>query len=128
MPDDDGELPYLQSGNTDRKWAERALESAVAGRLHVNAKALKDSRLMIRATGECPRCSHDVNYEFIETVVGPKAGGRAVPGGSYIESRQPDLGSFVDANVLCWCEQKHPGRPAGSLGCGVGFSIGVKES
>lgn len=127
MPDDDEELPYLQSGNTDPKWAERALESAVAGLLQVKAKALKDSRLMIRATGECPRCSHDVNYEFIETVVGPTAV-RAVPGGSPVEPRQPDLDIFVDAQVLCWCEQKHPGRPAGSRGCGVGFSIGVKQS
>lgn len=119
-------LPYLASGRNDYSYTVKAFDLITARRLTVRVLRLEE-KTQILATGECPNCQHDVAYEHLDNIV-------MTPGtpeglGDYTKAAPTDGDGFVDVNVLCWCEHKHPGRPnTVKRGCGVVFAAEVKAS
>lgn len=119
--------PYLTSGRNDYRYTVKAFDLITERRLTVRVLR-RDENTQILATGECPNCQHDVAYEYLDKIV-------MTPGtpeglGDHTKVAPTEGGDgFVDVNVLCWCEHKHPGRPnTVKRGCGVVFAAEVKAS
>lgn len=120
MTDD---LPFAQSGRNDYRWTERAYDLLTQGRLAVAITGVGEDTAVV-ATGECPRCTHDVAYSHAERIVAPEAAG-AGPGSTAVEPRDR-TGAYVGVDVVCWCDNPHPGRPTSlGRGCGVVFTADV---
>lgn len=126
-------LNYAYGGESnDYKWTELAFELMTQGELTVALAGPKGGRVVAR--GACPRCSHDVDYTFDETIVVPKG-----PGGTLStdttdqlpEADTPYNGAeestaYVTVPVLCHCREDHTGRPDTSRGCGITFNIELR--
>ncbi len=124
--DKDSELPYLSSEGSDKHWTDEAYKLLKAGSLHVEVSQPKNRKMKVQATGACPRCGHDVAYEFFERITGPAVrpgfGDRVDIGIPHIQ-QLPD--PYQDVTILCWCHTSHPGAPADQRGCGVAFTTSV---
>jgi hypothetical protein len=114
MTDD---MPFAQSGRNDYRWTERAYDLLTQGKLTVTVTGSGEDAAVV-ATGECPRCDHDVAYSHPEQIVVPDA---ADAGALKTDAGQRNRrGVYAGVDVVCWCDNPHPDRPA-SLGRGCGI-------
>ena len=103
-------------------WTRNAFQLIVDGSLQVELSHTPDEDLF--ASGPCPRCGHDVDYQRSQRMVLPQGvGWRGLAGGS--ASPQPGATAYKEYPVMCSCAEDHPGRPAGALGCGVVFNVNL---
>lgn len=116
------DLPnYERDHPADYEWTEKAFELQTEGKLRASITDHSGVRIA-EASGNCPRCVHDVDFsmEFDAPLPG-KFGGL---GQSIIATPVPLEYATVD--VVCRCSGDHPGRPEGvKLGCGILFSVEV---
>lgn len=128
-------LPFAQGVEVnDYRWTATAYDLMVGGKLVVTRRA--PGRRVV-ATGECPRCRHDVDYAFLPKITRPR-GGPGTLGRGPGASTGGDAGHGDDATgadhdgeaaaeyetlpILCQCGEEHPGRPKDGRGCGIVFN------
>ena len=127
-------LNYASGGESnDYKWTEIAFDLMTDGKLSVALIGPEGSQ--VNASGSCPRCNHDVDYSFDETIIVPQGYGGTLgvdtfnpaPGAGG-PSDDGEIGSvhYVTVPVLCQCSGEHPGRPDASRGCGIVFNTELR--
>lgn len=134
------QLPYAIGPESNAyEWTEKAFDLMTEGLLSVQLTGADAGH--VQAQGQCPRCEHDVEYSFDETIVVPQGPGglldartvKLVEGaptrgkGTRITTRPGsaglnlDMPQFVRVKVLCQCRKTHPGRSDEHRGCGALF-------
>ena len=112
-------------------WTDKAFDLMTVGKLTVAFGGMDNN--LVFATGECPRCTHDVAYTHVETIVVPQGpvgtlGTKSLPGPGSREGRDDqtdELGDgpcYVTVPVLCQCAEDHPRGPKDARGCGIAFN------
>ncbi|MFI6999334.1 hypothetical protein [Nocardia sp. NPDC050175] len=113
------DLPYEFARPTAYEWTEKAYDLMVTDNLTVTL-IVRDAMRTAIASGECPRCTHDVG--FVMELVAPIP---ADVSGLGDESGPIDP-EYVPIDVQCRCTGEHPGRPSNeSKGCGILFRAEV---
>lgn len=117
------EMPFTESDRNDYRWTDRAFDLLTEDKLTVSILGSGSSRT-VRASGECPRCGHDVDFELPDSVSVPSTGSGHLGAQSRGPGRPAD--EYVPVAVACWCNEAHPGRPeAVKHGCGIVFGAEV---
>lgn len=115
-------IPYAVTDQNDYQWTERAFELMTERELSVEVRGQVGGR-SVTAQGECPRCTHDVEYRRDGQVL-PIGPGDGWLGGDLI-GPQPD--EYVNVDLMCWCRGEHEGRPKDvERGCGIVFAADVR--
>lgn len=127
-------LNYAGGGESnDYKWTEIAFDLMTDGKLAVALTGPEGSQ--VNASGSCPRCDHDVEYSFDETIVVPQGYGGTLsadttnpaPGANApFDDGEIESVHYVTVSVLCQCSGEHPGRPDKSRGCGIVFDTELR--
>jgi hypothetical protein len=69
-------------------------------------------------TGRCPRCSDRMQFpvvtEIFQTTIVPTTG--------------PAPAAAEEKPLMCTCQEPHPDRPAGEVGCGAYWNIRLTRS
>jgi len=127
-------LHYAHGGESnDYKWTESAFQLMTEGKLTAVLTGPAGGRVIAR--GPCPRCDHDVDYSFDETIVVPQGSSGTlsadttspVPAsGAPLDDGAIDSVHYVTVPVLCQCREDHPGRSATSRGCGIAFNTELR--
>jgi hypothetical protein len=91
-----GLLPYQEISEPD--YATEAAKTFQLDKIRVGMWALR---------GSCPRCRAHLEILVVYDVV---VKGRTAPTGPEQDDNEP---------VMCTCDEPHPGRPQGQLGCGA---------
>lgn len=94
-------LPYAEVTESD--YAERAAATFRASRPAPGTLVL---------TGPCPRCDTVIRVPVVDGVY--KGPSRFRLG----TQREPEPPQRLEP-LICTCEEEHPGRPAGRVGCGA---------
>ncbi|MGV1004106.1 MAG: hypothetical protein ACOYEV_04900 [Candidatus Nanopelagicales bacterium] len=99
-------VKYVQVDPEDYTWSVAAFEAIQNGtltrRLHRGG-----GDLVASVAGLCPRCADQIDWS------------RTVAASAVV--------GVLRLEVICGCEQVHPGAPSGITGCGVGFHIDLQE-
>lgn len=123
-------LNYAHGGESnDYKWTQFAFKLQTDGKLTAALTGPAGGRVI--AIGACPRCNHDVDYSFDETIVVPQGSGGTLStdtpnqppqAGTQLDESATESVHYVTVPILCQCREDHPGRPATSRGCGIVFN------
>lgn len=123
----------LGSESNDYKWTVLAFDLINQGKLNVTLAGQAGIRVI--ASGNCPRCDHDVGYSCDETIVVPQGSSGTLSQDTtqsgpaisvLLEDSVTDLVKYVTIPVLCQCRVDHPGGPSKSLGCGISFNTELR--
>lgn len=106
-------MPWEHQRPRAQEWTDTALEKLRSGSLNVRVSDRRRMRSIV-ATGDCPRCGHDVAYsESLDAPV-PKMKLFRLDGGASEKAR---------VFIYCECDGEHPDQPVGSTGCGITFAV-----
>lgn len=109
------------------QWTREAFYLIDGGHLHVEVTASSSRDLV--ATGQCPRCKHDVAYEQSQRIALPQGAGRRALAESSAGTQPAGTPvAYTTYTVMCWCAELHPGRPADVRGCGAVFHVNLPAS
>ena len=72
---------------------------------HLSGLSVEGSWKEVVLNGTCPRCAH--TFQFVHPWRGFRSPLRQRPSG------------LLPVQVVCVCEEEHPGRPADDEGCGA---------
>jgi hypothetical protein len=108
----DGELgsgPLAYTETTASEFSEIAASSFAAERMRTG---------IVMLHGRCPRCASAIAVPIFESVfrLGRKRSRRRTA------PTEP-----MYHTVVCTCDEDHPGRPAGQLGCGAYWTVELHE-
>jgi hypothetical protein len=73
--------------------------------------------------GPCPRCGHAIRVPVVDGVYKsfwPRRRNSAGP--------TPPPGNVREEDIICTCEEEHPGRQEGQFGCGAYWSLEITTS
>lgn len=122
-------VPYARGVEVnDYQWTDKAYELLLEGKLVVTRSANGGE---VIATGQCPRCGHDVDFSFLPTISLPYGGRGTTRGGAGTlggdsgrpagaKAAEPE---YVTVPILCQCGEEHQGRPSSDRGCGIMFNV-----
>ncbi|MFT3888651.1 MAG: hypothetical protein QM713_10890 [Arachnia sp.] len=110
-------LPYLEGKANDKTWTVTANALMNEGLLAVTYEG-KD----LVATGQCPRCGHDVGYRRPARII---LTDQLDP---TVNVLRPGGPTWVQESVLCWCDDEHPGRGDNVQGCGAIFLASIQTA
>lgn len=120
------EVSWDPSSSDDYEWTTRAHSLLEAGQLRT--KVVQHAGVKMReASGECPRCGHDVAFRLtLTSLVADRLNKRRM----FSRHLASDAASndSVAANVECRCSEPHAGRPDKGRGCGLVFPVGEPQS
>lgn len=120
-PPDEPNTPYVLIGAEDYRWTIEAFDLLQAQVLTAAIEHRGTQRL-VSASGQCPRCAHDVAFEHVGKIQAPAA----VRG---LGPTHVDAEVWETAEVRCSCHHPHPGRPETiTTGCGIAFHVDVRPS
>jgi hypothetical protein len=113
-------VPYENAAPNSYEWTERAYDLLVAGKL--SAAVVTHSGIQTaEVTGECPHCSHDVNFRQVLDAASRETMGTL---GARETTAEVD---YAPLTVACSCTESHTGRPPTvNHGCGVNFRVDVR--
>ncbi|GGN99361.1 hypothetical protein [Nocardia rhizosphaerihabitans] len=123
MPDSTtDDLPFELKNPTAYQWTEKAYDLLLTDALTV-ALTVRHRIEIATASGDCPRCGHDVQFSMERDAPIPGTiGGLGTEDSSMTED-------YVAVDVECRCKGGHPGRPDGiSKGCGIVFRTEVQRT
>jgi hypothetical protein len=102
-----GPLEYAET--TDSEFAALAASSFAAERMRTG---------IVMLHGRCPRCTSVISVPIFESVFRL---------GSKRSHRRQEQAEPVYHTVMCTCDDDHPGRPTGQLGCGAYWTVVLQE-
>ncbi|MEU4711185.1 hypothetical protein AB0G00_32650 [Nocardia salmonicida] len=116
------DLPFELKNPTAYQWTEKAYDLLLAETLIVDL-TVRHGIEIATASGDCPRCGHDVQFTMERDAPVP-----GTIGGLGTEDTSM-IADFVAVDVECRCKGIHSGRPeAISRGCGIVFRTEVKRT
>jgi hypothetical protein len=127
------ELPYELEQPRAYRWTESAFALLTSRRLDVRIATIHGIGA-VTASGECPRCRHDVEFtQELDAPASAGAGGRVKSpriletlGHAAREGAEDQVG-FSSVDVECRCRGTHPGRPNSlDRGCGIMFRASLR--
>lgn len=103
-------LPYVEM--TESRFAEEAAKTFIA-QSHPEGIVL---------SGNCPRCGAPIQVPLlVETF------SRGVRWGRGTYAGPPPATARRSEPIICTCEEPHPGRPDGYVGCGAYWTLVLTE-
>lgn len=115
--------PYVVTGAEDYRWTVDAFDLIQKRLLAVTIERRGQQR-RVTASGMCPNCKHDVDFDHTDKVQAPTAGGGL--GGLVVSPPMPPepVVEWETAEVRCSCRLPHAGRSEEvKTGCGIAFSV-----